>query len=68
MIEPQVTQAALAGLLGSLGRRVGRQDLVHQVHIVANRRDCLAHEFFGAPVAVHLRRVDQREAQLHTPA
>src|SRR6185436_3159758 len=64
----QAFQAALAGRRHALFRRVVRVDLRNEEHFIAPPADRLAHQFLGAPVAVHLRGVDQRGARIEAGA
>jgi hypothetical protein len=57
-------EAALTGGDGAGARGVVRIDLAHDVGPRSEARDCLADDFLGAALAVHLGGVDHRAAEL----
>ena len=50
----------------SAPRRVVRQDLAHQKHLVPPPRDRLGDQLLGAAVAIHFGGIDEREAAVET--
>ncbi len=45
-----------------------RQDLADKKDLVTTIADCLAHEFLGSAIAVHLGGIDQRHAEVEPEA
>jgi hypothetical protein len=64
MIGAQSTQTALASRNRRFSACIVRIHLGHYSDLIAPTGDCASNDFLGAAVAVHLRRVDERHAEV----
>jgi hypothetical protein len=65
-VGAEAAEAAFARLRRSAPRRVLRIDLAHQEDVVAPSADGFADDLLGPTLPVHLRGVDEREAEIET--